>query len=78
MRFTWNAAGPTAGKTCVRRFEHSDTSATWLDNSMCVEEGVLSTPMESPPEIVVDPVSPVIASPAEPDALPVTSMHSRR
>ncbi len=76
LRFSWSSAGPLAGKTCVRWFEHADTSATWLDNWMCVEERVLSTPVQAPPEIVVEPMNPVVvASPVEDPTSPVTSMH---
>jgi hypothetical protein len=79
VRFTWSSAGPIAGKTCVRWFEHSDTSATWLDNWMCVEERALSTPVEEPPAPEPTPTpepvtpSPVGEGPSEPE--PVIGMH---
>lgn len=37
VQFHWSSAGPIAGLPCVRWFEHSETSATWLDNWLCVE-----------------------------------------
>jgi hypothetical protein len=76
VRFSWSSAGPIAGRTCVRWFEHADTSATWLDNWMCVEERVLSTPMQGTPEPVLDPMNPVVvANPVDDATTPVTSMH---
>ncbi|MDP2271417.1 MAG: M15 family metallopeptidase [Archangium sp.] len=48
-RFTWSSAGPIAGKTCVRWFEHSDTSATWMDNWLCIEERTVGTPVAPAP-----------------------------
>ena len=72
-RFTWSSAGPIAGKTCVRWFEHSDTSATWLDNWMCVEERMLSVAPEAPP-VQVEPI-PEPGSPQPEGADPVSGMH---
>ncbi len=37
-RFTWSSAGRLDGKTCVRWFDHAETSSTWLDNWMCAEK----------------------------------------
>ena len=44
-KLTWSHAGPIAGKDCLRWFEHADTSPTWSDNWLCVEEvPVIPTP----------------------------------
>jgi hypothetical protein len=42
--FTWSSAGPLADKTCVRWFDHAETSATWWDNWMCVTKAAPTPP----------------------------------
>ncbi|MGV3621820.1 MAG: N-acetylmuramoyl-L-alanine amidase [Archangium sp.] len=37
VRFHWSSAGPVSGLPCVRWFDHAETSATWLDNWLCIE-----------------------------------------
>lgn len=63
VRFHWSSAGPIAGLPCVRWFEHSDTSATWLDNWMCMES--FGVPFG---ELSLDPV--VMTPPTEEEAEP--------
>ncbi|MBL8957718.1 MAG: N-acetylmuramoyl-L-alanine amidase [Myxococcaceae bacterium] len=57
VRMRWSSAGPVDGLTCVRWFEHSDTSATWLDNWMCVEPAPPSN-VPGTPAVMVPPVTP--------------------
>jgi MYXO-CTERM domain-containing protein len=35
--FSWSSAGPLEGKSCVRWFDHGETSPSWLDNWLCSE-----------------------------------------
>lgn len=75
-RFTWSSAGPIAGKTCVRWFEHSETSATWMDNWLCVDERTVGGAVEQPPAPEPVPIEPVVPdSPGVPEEVPMTSMH---
>jgi hypothetical protein len=39
---TWSSAGPLADQSCVRWFDHAETSGTWFDNWLCVKD--LSAP----------------------------------
>lgn len=61
VRFHWSSAGPIAGLPCVRWFEHAETSATWIDNWMCVElRGVIIDDLliseEVEPPVFTEPV----------------------
>lgn len=65
LRFRWSSAGPIAGLPCVRWFEHSEASATWLDNWMCVEQ---VTGVASVAEVPLSTVEYTPPSPSESDA----------
>ncbi|MBL8956198.1 MAG: M15 family metallopeptidase [Myxococcaceae bacterium] len=73
VRFRWSTAGRLAGLPCVRWFEHSDTSPTWLDNWLCIETPALAggNPTQTLGPIGgvdVVPVTPVV--PRTPETMP--------
>lgn len=55
VRFHWSSAGPIAGLPCVRWFEHADTSATWIDNWMCIESRGI--PLDQVAPVNVEPTT---------------------
>lgn len=65
VRFHWSSAGPLSGYACVRWFDHAETSATWLDNWLCVET---LPPLPEPDAGVVVPEPDAGVVVPEPDA----------
>jgi hypothetical protein len=70
VRFKWSSAGPIAGLDCVRWYDHAETSATWIDNWLCVEpHATLSMPPAPPPPDPAQP-QPEPATPLPPSTEP--------
>jgi len=44
FKFSWSSAGPIDGKSCVRWFDHAESSDTWLDNWLCLDPPTLAEP----------------------------------
>ncbi|MFT3706242.1 MAG: D-alanyl-D-alanine carboxypeptidase family protein [Archangium sp.] len=76
VRFKWSSAGPIEGLDCVRWYDHAETSATWIDNWLCIEpHATLSNPPDQPtPEVPApDPSAPQPAPTGAEPLAPVTA-----
>ncbi len=68
VRFHWSSAGPLTAYPCVRWFDHAETSATWLDNWLCVETLPEPTPDAGQPQPPDAGAPPPDAGPVDPTA----------